>query len=101
MTVVTPGGVNGANALYTYLGPAANPAFQMSFQAPVSLQVVQNESLVTQGIAVILANQHGTLQATTTTPWLTLTQEFGSLGSALNITANAAGLAAGIRESSP
>jgi uncharacterized protein (TIGR03437 family) len=95
VAVITPSGVSAANTLYSYLSPVGLPTFQMSFQGPIVLQLVQNESLLTSGTAVILANQQGTFQATTTAPWLTLTQAFGSLNGGIGMTANATGLVVG------
>jgi uncharacterized protein (TIGR03437 family) len=75
--------------------PSVSQTFQISYQAPVGLQVVPNVSLLTSGAVTVLANQSVPFQATTTTPWLTLTQMSAYIPGAINMTANAAGLAAG------
>ena len=99
VNVIAPGGVNAANVLFTYglLVPSAPVPLQIFSQGPVELQVILNESLLTSGTTYILANQTGfTWQATTTTPWLTLTQATGYFPGSVGMSANAAGLAAGV-----
>jgi uncharacterized protein (TIGR03437 family) len=96
--VTTPNGNNGANTLYTY-GEAAElplPPLEISSLGPVSLEVVQNASLLTSGIATIAANQDGhSWQATTNTGWLALANTYGAFPGAVGMTANASGLAVG------
>lgn len=104
VNVTTPSGVSAANVLFTYSGPVvpgAPPPLQIYSQGPVSLQVILNESLLTSGTTIILANQTGfTWQATTTTPWLTLTQAIGYFPGSVDMAANAAGLIAGVYQGS-
>jgi uncharacterized protein (TIGR03437 family) len=74
--------------------PAPAP-FQISYVAPVSLQVVPNESLLASGAINVFANQTAPFAATTTAPWLTLTKMSATLPGTIDMTANAAGLAPG------
>jgi uncharacterized protein (TIGR03437 family) len=93
--VATPDGLNGANSLFKYFSASLPQPFQISYQAPVSLQVVPNVSLLAPGIAYILSNQGGVFQASTATSWLTLPQTAGIYPGVIDMTANAAGLEAG------
>ena len=61
----------------------------------MSITVVPNQSLLATGTATVVANQSGSWTATTTTPWLSLTQSSGGFPGTVAATANAAGLAAG------
>ncbi len=94
--VTTPSGSNAANALYSYVTSQSAPPLQILSMSPVTLQVVPNESPVASEVVGVLANQVGPAwQATTATPWLTLTQAQGSFPGALTAIANATGMAAG------
>ena len=61
----------------------------------MSISVVPNQSLLGTGAATVVANQSGTWTATTSTPWLSLTQSSGAFPGVVAGMANAAGLAAG------
>ncbi len=61
----------------------------------MSISVVPNQSLLGTGTATVVANQSGTWTATTSIPWLSLTQSRGGFPGVVAGTANAAGLAAG------
>ena len=61
----------------------------------MSISVVPNQSLLGTGTATVVANQRGTWTATTSTPWLSLTQSSGGFPGTVAGIANAAGLAAG------
>jgi uncharacterized protein (TIGR03437 family) len=61
----------------------------------MSIAVVPNQSLLGTGTATVVANQSGSWTATTSTPWLSLTQSIGGFPGTVAGIANAAGLAAG------
>ena len=78
----------------TATAPAPVP-LQITPLSSVSISVVPNQSLLGTGTATVVANQSGTWTATTSTPWLSLTQSSGGFPGVVAGTANAAGLAAG------
>ena len=73
----------------------APPPLEITPLAPMTLSVVPNQSLLGTGTATVVANQRGTWTATTSTPWLSLTQSIGAFPGVVAGIANAAGLAAG------
>ena len=73
----------------------APPPLQITSLGSMSISVVPNQSLLGTGTATVVANQSGTWTATTSTPWLSLTQSSGGFPGVVAGTANAAGLAAG------
>ncbi len=73
----------------------APPPLQITPLGTMSISVVPNQSLLATGTATVVANQSGTWTATTSTPWLSLTQSRGAFPGVVAGTANAAGLAAG------
>ncbi|NDJ15450.1 MAG: hypothetical protein EBY17_30440, partial [Acidobacteriia bacterium] len=78
------------------IAPAAAPVpLQITPLGLMSISVVPNQSLLATGTATVVANQSGTWTATTSTPWLSLTQSIGAFPGVVAGTANAAGLAAG------
>ena len=90
---------SGASSLIVNVWPAAiasAPApLQITPLSSMSISVVPNQSLLATGTAAVVANQSGTWTATTSTPWLSLTQSTGGFPGTIAGTANAAGLAAG------
>ena len=71
------------------------PPLQITPLGSMSMSVVPNQSLQATGTATVVANQSGTWTATTSTPWLSLTQSSGGFPGVVAGIANAAGLAAG------
>ena len=71
------------------------PPLAINSLGSMSISVVPNQSLLGTGTATVVANQSGTWMATTSTPWLSLTQSRGGFPGVVAGTANAAGLAAG------
>ena len=93
VVVFTPNGANAPNTFYNYGSapvPGAPTPLQISLSAPVTLQVVANESLTATGRALIDANQTAfAFKATTSTPWLTLSQLPYALPGVIQLSANA------------
>ena len=85
---------NGIGRITTGVVTQARP-LQITPLAPMTLSVIPNQSLLATGTATVVANQSGTWTATTSTPWLSLTQSSGGFPGVVAGTANAAGLAAG------
>ena len=73
----------------------APPPLQITSLGSLSISVVPNQSLLATGTTTVVANQSGSWTATTSTPWLSLTQSIGAFPGVVAGTANAAGLAAG------
>ncbi len=71
------------------------PPLAINSLGSMSISVVPNQSLLGTGTATVVANQSGTWTATTSIPWLSLTQSRGGFPGVVAGTANAAGLAAG------
>ncbi len=75
--------------------PSAPPPLQITPLGSMSISVVPNQSLLATGTVTVVANQSGTWTATTSAPWLSLTQSSGGFPGTVAATANAVGLAAG------
>ena len=86
----------GSTPWYTTCLAAVPPApLQMTPLGTMSISVVPNQSLQATGTVAVTANQNGSWTATTSTPWLSLTQSSGGFPGVVAGIANAAGLAAG------
>jgi len=94
--VTTDAGSSPSNSLFTYGEAGKTPPLQISLAGPVGVQVVSNESMLTTGVANILANQTALyFKAATTTPWLTLTGNLYSLPGLLHFSVDATGFKEG------
>ena len=85
----------GQNGCALDLNVIAPVSLQLNSLSSLSLTVVPNESLLAMGFVPVVSNQSATWTATTTTPWLSLSQSSGFFPGMPEVMANASGLAAG------